>query len=567
MNAALPSSPNCAPLVLSDALNRECFCFSLDDDALARALDSELGHPGLSEMVRQRCPYLFAARPVFVAATQLRLMEQVVQAVESVVALPAYREQVLGAAPPIARLGTGGPRGAFFGYDFHLNQGRLGLIEINTNAGGAMLNAVLARAQRACCAATDGMLPTRDTLEAFEQSIVDMFRHEWRLAGRSRPLASIAIVDESPEAQYLYPEFLLFQQLFERHGLRAVIAGPADFKWRDSRLWHAGLEIDLVYNRLTDFYLEQPASAVLKEAWLQQGIVLTPHPQAHALYADKRNLALFSDAARLQALGVHELTQQMLLAHVPHTEVVDPADAQRLWDARRGLFFKPVAGFGSRAAYRGDKLTRKVWQDILAGDYVAQAIVTPGERIVEDNDEQRALKFDLRAYAYNGAVQWLAARLYQGQTTNFRTPGGGFAPVYSTADASGRTLAADGGHASYVFLLDEAGGVHAVPHGLYVALASAQAVAPELAGKTLRLADWYVRLKDGEPESVINETYNLVRFDAQGKVDWAGTPAPHPHRPDAIAVAEDVAWPSILEREQMQLLLFGGPAAQGNQAL
>jgi len=28
-------------------------------------------------------------------------------------------------------------------------------------------------------------------------------------------------------------------------------------------------------------------------------------------------------------------------------------------------------------------------------------------------------------------VQWVAARLYQGQTTNFRTPGGGFAPVYS----------------------------------------------------------------------------------------------------------------------------------------
>jgi hypothetical protein len=40
------------------------------------------------------------------------------------------------------------------------------------------------------------------------------------------------------------------------------------------------------------------------------------------------------------------------------------------------------------------------------------------------------LKFDLRDYAYDGAVQWVAARLYQGQTTNFRTPGGGFAPVY-----------------------------------------------------------------------------------------------------------------------------------------
>jgi hypothetical protein len=36
----------------------------------------------------------------------------------------------------------------------------------------------------------------------------------------------------------------------------------------------------------------------------------------------------------------------------------------------------------------------------------------------------------VRNYVYDGQVQSLAARLYQGQTTNFRTPGGGFAPVY-----------------------------------------------------------------------------------------------------------------------------------------
>ena len=40
----------------------------------------------------------------------------------------------------------------FFGYDFYVAENSFGLIEINTNAGGAMLNAVLARAQRACCA-------------------------------------------------------------------------------------------------------------------------------------------------------------------------------------------------------------------------------------------------------------------------------------------------------------------------------------------------------------------------------------------------------------------------------
>lgn len=419
-----------------EALNNGCFCLTLDKEALARALDVELAAVRLSELVRERCPYMFAAKPVFVAASKLDRVVEVIQAVESVVALPAYREQVLRAAPDIARHGTAGPKGVFFGYDFHVGQEHLGLIEINTNAGGAMLNAVLARAQRACCAEMDTMTPALADVEAFEKRIVDMFINEWKLAGRTRPLAAIAIVDTRPEEQYLYPEFLLFQRLFEKHGLRAVIAGPTELAWRDGVVWHGELAIDLVYNRLTDFYLLDPESAALREAYLQDGVVLTPHPQAHALYADKRNLTLFSDASRLTELGVPEAVQQVLLEHVPRTEVVMGADAQRLWDNRRNLFFKPVAGFGSRAAYRGDKLTRRVWQEILAGDYVAQAFVTPGERKMNDADAMQPMKFDLRAYVYEGFVQWVAARLYQGQTTNFRTPGGGFAPVYSAIDTT-----------------------------------------------------------------------------------------------------------------------------------
>ena len=113
-------------------------------------------------------------------------------------------------------------------------------------------------------------------------------------------------------------------------------------------------------------------------------------------------------------------------------------------------------------------------------------------------------------------------------------------------------------HASYVFLLDEDSGVHAVPHALYVALSSAHALAPAMADQTLRLADWYVRLKDGEPDAVVNETYSLIRFDAQGRVDWASTPATHPHRPDVETVSEDAAWPTLAERERMHSLLFGG---------
>jgi len=411
-----------------ETLNSRCFCISLDAAALRDALESTLGQPGLFELVQQRCPYLFAAHPVFIAPAHLQRMAAVIRAIESVVALPAYRERVLSRSPAIAAHDPGGAKGVFFGYDFHVADDAFGLIEINSNAGGAMLNAVLARAQRACCPAIEQLLPPALRAETLEAGIIAMFRQEWALAGNQRPLRSIAIVDEAPQQQYLYPEFLLFQQLFQRHGLQAVIADPSELSLRDGQLWHGELAIDLVYNRLTDFAFDDPANAVLRQAYLERATLLTPHPQAHALYADKRNLALLCDADQLQALGVSEDIQQLLLAAIPHTEVVEPANAERLWRERKRLFFKPCAGYGSRAAYRGDKLTQRVWQEILAGDYVAQALVLPGQRVMASDTP--ALKFDLRDYAYDGAVQWVAARLYQGQTTNFRTPGGGFAPVY-----------------------------------------------------------------------------------------------------------------------------------------
>ena len=302
-------------------LNSRCFCISLDHEALRDALESSLGQPGLFQLVRERCPYLFAAHPVFVAQAQLEGIAELIAAIESVVALPAYRERVLTRSPAIARHDPGA-RGVFFGYDLHIGEDGFGLIEINSNAGGAMLNAVLARAQRACCPAIEQLLPPALRGESLEANIVAMFQQEWALAGHTRPLRSIAIVDERPEQQYLYPEFLLFQQLFQRHGLQAVIADPSELNLRDGQLWHGALAIDLVYNRLTDFALEQPAHASLRQAYLERATLLTPHPQAHALYADKRNLALLSDAGQLQALGVPEAIQAVLLTTIPHTEAV-----------------------------------------------------------------------------------------------------------------------------------------------------------------------------------------------------------------------------------------------------
>lgn len=417
----------------AERLNAECYCLSLDAEALRGALRVEAGDPIVYEALKARSPDVFSARPVFVAGAQLQRMAAIIRAIESVLALPGYQEEVLASAPAIARHDPGA-RGVFFGYDFHLRGDTLGLIEINTNAGGAMLNVILAKAQRACCAAMEGLVPDPQAIAACERRIVEMFRTEWRLSGRQCPLARIAVVDDTPEQQPLYPEFLLFQRLFRQHGLEALVAAPGELELREGKLWHAPTRsaVELVYNRLTDFMLEKPEHAALREAYLGGAVVLTPHPRAHALYADKRNLALLSDSDRLAALGVAREARETLVAGIPRTEIVTADNAGRLWSERRGTFFKPFAGFGGRAAYRGDKLTTRVWQEILRGGYVAQRLVLPGERVIGDGTSPQVLKFDLRNYVYDGAVQWLAARLYQGQTTNFRTPGGGFAPVYTT---------------------------------------------------------------------------------------------------------------------------------------
>jgi hypothetical protein len=416
-------------LLTPEGLNRGCACRTLNAERLAQQLESEPTLAGLASDIAHSRPHLFSATTVFVSLAQYQRLAAAVAAVEEVVALPAFQEAALVRAPAIARLDHG-PRGVFLGYDFHLAANGPQLIEINTNAGGALLNLALARAQQACCREMAAHFAPSADLDRLEEGFFAMFAEEWRRQRGNAPLGRIAIVDDDPEAQYLYPEFRLFEGLFRRFGAEAVIADAKELEWRDGALWHRGQQVDMVYNRLTDFYLEESAHAALRAAYEADGVVLSPHPRAHAIYADKRNLALLSDGETLAALGVAADVRATLLACIPRTQAVTPEGAEALWGERRRLFFKPATGYGSKAAYRGDKLTRRVWGEILAGDYVAQALVPPSERRLEVDGSETDLKLDVRAYVYAGEVQFVAARLYEGQTTNFRTPGGGFAPVF-----------------------------------------------------------------------------------------------------------------------------------------
>lgn len=424
------SSSSAVPAVrsLPERLNQECFCITLDRHALTEALEREVGDEALCASFIKARPHLFSNTPVFISERETGEMLRVVRAVEAAAKLPGYRDAVLSWAPEIARADFG-PRGALMGYDFHLAATGPKLIEVNSNAGGAFLNALLAKAQRACCAEVDVALG-RLKADDFDHATSRMFEEEWLLQRKAGAPRRIAIVDERPTEQYLYPEFLLAQRLFQKHGIDAVIADGSALRYEHGRLFADGEAVDLVYNRLVDFSFDRPEHQALRAAYIDGAVVVTPNPHVHALYADKRNLSLLSDQARLSAWG---LPSQSLadLAGVPHTVIVTPDNAAQLWAARRTLFFKPFGGHGSKAVYRGDKLTQRVWSEIVRGGYVAQDFAAPGERMIKLDGTAERRKTDVRLYTYDGRILLTAARLYQGQVTNLRTPGGGFAPVYA----------------------------------------------------------------------------------------------------------------------------------------
>jgi hypothetical protein len=364
---------------------------------------------------------------VFQTTRDLERMTGVVRMIETASGLPAYRAAAQTWAPEIATFDPG-PRGVFMGYDFHLGAAGPKLIEVNTNAGGAFLNALLAQAQRACCPEVEEACK-QPLLADFDAAFIGMFKAEWKQQRDETGPHRIAIVDDDPEGQYLYPEFLLAREAFRRHGIDAEIADPRTLRYAMGRLWLNSAPVDLVYNRLVDFSLDLPEHAALKAAYLDGAVVVTPNPRNHALFADKRNLTLLSDRARLEAFGM-DTRLAARSARIPRTVQVSADNASELWEARKGYFFKPATGHGAKAVYRGDKLTRGVWQQIIAGNYVAQEFAPPGERMVNGDAVGALLKSDIRLYTYDGTVLLAAARLYQGQTTNFRTPGGGFAPVF-----------------------------------------------------------------------------------------------------------------------------------------
>lgn len=286
-------------------------------------------------------------------------------------------------------------------YDFHINdQGQPKLIEINTNAAFLALGLEL----------YDFFKYTPDT-NFSEIDLIQMFQNEIKLSGATKN--EMAILDENPLNQRLYIEFLIYQEFFKKNNLNTKILDISEVS--------SAVTNSLIYNRYTDFYLDEEKSQPIKNLFNENKIQLSPHPYEYFLLADKQRMHDWNLQTEV------EKPQSLLKIYDLGIE-----DKDFIWSIRKTLFFKPKNSFGSKQAYKGASLSRKTFDAFYGSQFIAQDYVMPAEieiMMSAQSTEPQKFKYDLRCYAYDGKLQLIIARLYQGQTTNLQTLGGGFAIV------------------------------------------------------------------------------------------------------------------------------------------
>jgi len=310
------------------------------------------------------------------------------------------------------------------GYDFHITDSGVKLIEVNTNAAGALFG-ILDEYER---------FPQKSELyEKRIKKLAGSFIEDFTLwkegAGIERELKTIAILDENVNEAYWNPEFKLYQSLFQEMGLKGIIADASEVKLEKNDLVVQGEKVDMVYNRYCDFYLKSEKAKLLHTAYTKNYACFSPNPFEYHLTANKDVLVLFSEEKNDNRWEISPSERKFFDSFIPKTYLLNSFHEEEIIRMRKKFFFKPRSHYGGKGVYRGDKITKKKIQEIENDDYLMQELTNPSTITVKEGDMEEVYKVDYRFFVYQGEVFHYSSRLYQGQVTNFRTKGGGFAPV------------------------------------------------------------------------------------------------------------------------------------------
>ena len=291
-------------------------------------------------------------------------------------------------------------------YDFHLDNETVQLIEVNTNASAFLLVNSLYQFKK---------LNHTKALEDLKSS----FQKEWsRLSRKTTAPKKVVLIDQEPLKQKMAVEFFMYKDFFQSMGWDMEILDSKQLKADDKQELYSpkNEKIDFIYNRSTDFYFEN--HPLLAKAYQESACVILPQPKDYFLLADKARMA---DWFSKDWTELKEIKNNLL-----KTQLLNSQNKQEFWQNRKKYFFKISQGHGGKMAYRGSSISRKKFEELFQYKSLAQEYSAPSR--IKDSKLQE-WKLDLRAYVYKDHIQQLVSRVYQGQLTNFKAPGSGFATV------------------------------------------------------------------------------------------------------------------------------------------
>ena len=365
---------------------------------------------------------VFFSESVPLSSKAYEQMEQVVQSLFQLKNTEDYQQNLSQDAPETA-FKKQTLDSVLMAYDFHIDEkGIPKLIEVNTNASAFLLVNSFYQFQNR---------PYKEAKESLKHS----FGSEWgkfkkkeentqqKEAGektQSKPPTKTVLIDENILDQKMRMEFFMYKDFFKSIDWPFEIYDSQLLKTDDKGFLYSpkGDQVDFVYNRCTDFYFENHPH--LRKAFLKGSCAISPHPREYYLLSDKDRLCEWFVQKEVQP-ELQKIKDNLLFSKILNSE-----NKEKIWKERKKYFFKNRKGHGGKQSYRGNSISYKKFNELCSSQGLAQEFCPPSR--IKDS-QGREWKVDFRAYVYEDQIQQLTARCYQGQLTNFRQIGSGFALV------------------------------------------------------------------------------------------------------------------------------------------
>ena len=199
------------------------------------------------------------------------------------------------------------------------------------------------------------------------QTLLRLYR-EW--GGRGLPTVAIVDWPGLPTAH----EFILFQEYFARHGIRALIVAPDAMTYEGGVLYADGVAVDFVYKRvlthelLGRYGVEHPIIYAVRDR-----AVCMMNRFSCKLLHKKASLAVLSDERNASLFTAGE--QAAIQRHIPWTRRVE--ERRTLFDGqevdllpfilanRERLVLKPNDEYGGKGVVLGWDVTSSQWQQAV----------------------------------------------------------------------------------------------------------------------------------------------------------------------------------------------------------